>query len=508
MKRSRDAITNAAETSDAVNTLTSSLRFDSLQDQASCLKEFSDHQKYNVSFAAMYTNILERFYAYGGLESIAMIMCSICANEKMITHPNVQLRLLRILHNISPYIKPAISADILWWKKKEGEALIPRLIYISSAAKNLEMAKLKGLKLAIVYEHCVLLRDMYTTFGRVGEDKYDMLNHMLNTKYLEMAVVFLKSPFFQNRLDGLNALRYMCRVSSTSTSSSYVLCFLSLSLSLNKHTSSSRLHTPYLTHSLWDTKNNWNLQTESSDSLKPMSMKQLCETLKESGVVKLLLQGDGVHHELLKRCSEILSFLVKRNYFTDEHASMLWDAASHVQSHESVRHAVFDIILAIEKDFSKRHLDVLFEKIKLLPLSKWDQKFVRVVLQLQMHYEKERMQKMGGSLEEDEEEMKIPDHISDVRNHIPPGMLMLCDAVLNKDEENEEEVTLRTCLNALIQMLKWKTMRRVHKYIFVICTNSIRAHRCVHVCLKLLSETIQQHYGMLCFEGEIYLLSL
>ena len=191
---------------------------------------------------------------------------------------------------------------------------------------------------------------------------------------------------------------------------------------------------------------------------------------------------------------------------------MLWDAASQLQSHESVRHAVFEIVLAIEKDLSKRLLDVLFEKIKTFPIMKWDQKFVQVVLQLQMHCEKER----ATEVVEEEDEMKTSDDVTVVSSNIPPGVRMFCDAVLRSEHDDS---IMKVCLSALIEMLKWKTMRRVHKDVFVICADSIRAHRCVRgvfdcspyfnenilfantntqvpVCLKILSETIQQHYGI------------
>ena len=49
---------------------------------------------------------------------------------------------------------------------------------------------------------------------------------------------------------------------------------------------------------------------------------------------------------------------------------MLWDAASQLQSHESVRHVVFEKFLQSRR-ISKRHLDVLFEKIKTFPIMKW-----------------------------------------------------------------------------------------------------------------------------------------
>ena len=134
---------------------------------------------------------------------------------------------------------------------------------------------------------------------------------------------------------------------------------------------------------------------------------------------------------------------------------MLWDAASQLQSHESVRHAVFEIVLAIEKDLSKRLLDVLFEKIKTFPIMKWDQKFVQVVLQLQMHCEKER----ATEVVEEEDEMKTSDDVTVVSSNIPPGVRMFCDAVLRS--ENDDDSIMKFCLSALIEMLKWKTMRRV-----------------------------------------------
>ena len=141
---------------------------------------------------------------------------------------------------------------------------------------------------------------------------------------------------------------------------------------------------------------------------------------------------------------------------------MLWDAASQLQSHESIRNAVFEIILAIEKDLSKHHLDVLFEKIKSFPITKWDKTFIQVVLQLQKHYERERA--MENEVDE-EDEMKSPAHVVVDSSNMPPGVRIFCDAVLQNENKDISDMTVKLSLSALIEMLKWKTMRRVHRYV-------------------------------------------
>ena len=96
---------------------------------------------------------------------------------------------------------------------------------------------------------------------------------MLNIQYIEMAVEFLKTPFFQNRLEGLNALRYMCRFASST---------------YNNQSS----------YGMWNNNNNnnrWNaFDNSNNNTLDALHPRKLSETLTKARVVNILLQGDSV----------------------------------------------------------------------------------------------------------------------------------------------------------------------------------------------------------------------
>ena len=105
--------------------------------------------------------------------------------------------------------------------------------------------------------HLFVLERRYTTFGNVNCEA----ELILNVQYIEMAVGFRK-PFFQNRLDGLNALRYKTFATSFNNQSSY---------------------------GMWNN-NRWNVvrqQQQQQQHTDPLHPRKLSEALTKAGVIKL-----------------------------------------------------------------------------------------------------------------------------------------------------------------------------------------------------------------------------
>ena len=154
LKRSRDAVLNAAGLSEIDDTR----NFESLK-EVSCLKDMSQFPSYNFNYV---NDVLERFHTYGGLESLGMILTHM--NDTSITHPNAQLILVRMVRNISFNLKESIVNDFLWLPKDEDEeknSRSPRLLTNLMNAKYLDATELKTVKLPIVYELCLVVREMY-----------------------------------------------------------------------------------------------------------------------------------------------------------------------------------------------------------------------------------------------------------------------------------------------------------------------------------------------------------
>jgi len=99
-------------------------------------------------------------------------------------------------------------------------------------------------------------------------------------------------------------------------------------------------------------------------------------TLAQYGLIDILF-GDQMHIQLLTRAADPLNRIIMHGELSVGHMEQIW-SASHGK-HESVRHAIYDIIHHIAKELKPRQCVYLYRRISALTLQQWDMPLIELI---------------------------------------------------------------------------------------------------------------------------------
>ena len=89
------------------------------------------------------------------------------------------------------------------------------------------------------------------------------------------------------------------------------------------------------------------------------------------------LYGDNLHPELVKRSIEIPIFLAKENSLTENDIEFIWNAGAH--KHEAITHVIYNVIESLSPYLNSSQLNFIFEKLKTIPCSSYDNRTMQLV---------------------------------------------------------------------------------------------------------------------------------
>jgi len=107
-------------------------------------------------------------------------------------------------------------------------------------------------------------------------------------------------------------------------------------------------------------------------------MNAVLDWILDSQLLELLMSPEYLHPELLKRCARIPLFMVDQDALADSHLSAIWRAAV-TSSHESIKHAVFNLLLEILDKLGNSQIRVLYQKLRNLPATEHDSQSLLLV---------------------------------------------------------------------------------------------------------------------------------
>jgi ubiquitin C-terminal hydrolase len=102
----------------------------------------------------------------------------------------------------------------------------------------------------------------------------------------------------------------------------------------------------------------------------------LVKWLEANNVVELLF-SENSHLELIKRASEVLAFISSCNKLTERHLDLIWSASQ--AKHESLAKQTYTLLIELLPRLSVSQCDYLFSRMQEVPLSKYDEKFLRLI---------------------------------------------------------------------------------------------------------------------------------
>eukprot|EP00940_MAST-03C_sp_MAST-3C-sp2_P000604 g604.t1 len=432
----------------------------------SCLKIDRDlFRSRRVTSVVRLLRTLDSFYRAGGIESVVRRLCySFRVGDEAtqcpeMADPGTTKNLLFLLNNISEHVSDAFRHGLLF----SGQRSLPWLIVVCQSFTSLSPQQMRRSSFADVLVIISLLDDLYAPYANVCD-----VNAHLNRLQVRTAAAFLRCSFFQQRLQGLNALRN--RVNSALE---------------RDGTSAVRAYDIGNDDAHWE--------------LPPMRAEELCDMLRELSIVPLLLGGDTAHPEILKRSADILNFLAAHDQFEGKHISMLWDVAARAQSHESVRYAVYDIVEAMCLNWKRSHLELLFERIASMPIERIDRRLLVIVSKLSWH-----LLNHDHLLERESESARTADFVSDDggekiaitaranAGHVPPGLMLLWK--LQQDDSELTDVAIfGNVQDSFVRILRWPKMFCFHDTIFSMCVDALRRHASVPQALYTISTLIEMY---------------
>eukprot|EP00457_Paulinella_chromatophora_P000063 gb/GEZN01000063.1/.p1 GENE.gb/GEZN01000063.1/~~gb/GEZN01000063.1/.p1 ORF type:complete len:2729 (+),score=457.52 gb/GEZN01000063.1/:65-8188(+) len=94
----------------------------------------------------------------------------------------------------------------------------------------------------------------------------------------------------------------------------------------------------------------------------------LVEWISKNQLVKRLLDKAN-HEQIVKESTPILKFLALHNALTVEHIDLLWNTLA--SGHGSLRRIIYDTLAEITEDLEEAQVDILYERVKTLPISEY-----------------------------------------------------------------------------------------------------------------------------------------
>lgn len=251
----------------------------------------------------------------------------------------------------------AVLLDLL--KIEEGRPLIPikcidiifRLFssMLEFLEEGLKSSVLKTLKETIEMRFSSLtdkeIKDFDKDFASnfIYEAKTLLMQHypeqtihqFVETMELDLALKYLKSSFFEKRIKGVNEIKEI----------------------------SERIE---YTESHLSSNDNYYYQISRKRYVKYLTSEIFLKWLCNNKVVEILL-GDSMHVEIVKRCHDILIFMCKHKYMPADILNHIWAAGEG--KHDSLVRVLYEMIIEISAYLTPELLNLLYEKIKAIPLA-------------------------------------------------------------------------------------------------------------------------------------------
>lgn len=104
--------------------------------------------------------------------------------------------------------------------------------------------------------------------------------------------------------------------------------------------------------------------------------------------------GEDFHVELLKRSKAIFRFLSQNGGISKEYFDLLWKHSEDI--HENNKKTVFETLIELSKYLSAENLDYIYEKIRSIPLEKFDDCTIDLLKEFILNYSLNK--NLGNSL--------------------------------------------------------------------------------------------------------------
>ena len=164
----------------------------------------------------------------------------------------------------------------------------------------------------------------------------ESVHKLLESLELDLALKYLKSPFFEKRLKGVNEIKDISeRIEYTENNQSV---------------------------------DNYYYHVSRRKQMKYLTSEIFLKWISENKIVEILL-GDSMHVEIIKRCHDILIFMCKHKYMPSDIINHIWKAGEG--KHDSLVRGLYEMIIEISAYLSADSLKLLYEKIKEIPLSNY-----------------------------------------------------------------------------------------------------------------------------------------
>lgn len=152
----------------------------------------------------------------------------------------------------------------------------------------------------------------------------------VNLEIFELDIIqkFIKSPYMEKRLKGLNDLKALIDL--------------------------------------------FNNKDQAKRKYKLMNSEFLAKWILENQILESIMHN--AHEEMVKRSSPIFSFLTTHCLFNESHAILLWNHSK--DHHDSIQSAVYSIILEITKYLDRNTQKVLFDKFLTIEIEEFDEKLI------------------------------------------------------------------------------------------------------------------------------------
>lgn len=215
---------------------------------------------------------------------------------------------------VFPFLNQEILDDIV---PKAKEAIVKRLNYIGDKEiKDLDRDMVSN----FISKSEQLLKKYYTK-----EDVYAITESC----ELDLALRFLKCPYFEKRLKGITEIKE-----------------LSEKIDTNEYIAKN--------HTAVNTQN----------TRKTMTPKKFIKWIFKNQIFELIL-GDSMHNEIIKRTHDILKFIAKYETIPKNLIDLLWKACEG--KHEAIMIALYDVIIQIADHLDDEGIERLKEKIEAIP---------------------------------------------------------------------------------------------------------------------------------------------
>jgi hypothetical protein len=206
-------------------------------------------------------------------------------SEKTENNLSVPLEILRFIVRLLDNLFPFLN------EKTNTEFLTKVRAYTVARFSNISEKEIKDMNKESV---SFLLKDIH--YYLLKYFKKEEINKEIETIELNLALSFLKSPFLEKKLKGINEIKDICERLEISIVDKY----------------------PRDNYRSYDNNN--------YSQLKYLTPDIFVNWFIENRILEFIL-GDSIHLEIIKRCHEIFKFICKRKEVSEELVVSIWNAS-------------------------------------------------------------------------------------------------------------------------------------------------------------------------------------